>query len=215
MRAPENRGFSLIELVIATGISSAVLIGVLSIAASMVQYEVESGRKSSVTAWSLASITAMNRDIASGSVIQWPNVAGGVADSLVICTNWSRLAGGGPPNGAQLSLIGPAPTVISYCWQAASNVLRRRVVAGNCPNFAAVPPACTAANYGGSSVVATGVYRIGANSIFQNDPLIQNAVRMQFVVGNPNQGTVNAGGGAANFVNPQSLTFDTKVLMEN
>ena len=92
----DRRGFSLLELIIAMCLSSVVLITVFSIAASMVQFEVEGGRKGSVTAWSLASITNMNRDIANSSVIEWPNGAGASADSLVLCTNWTRIVNAPP-----------------------------------------------------------------------------------------------------------------------
>ena len=59
-------GFTLIELVIAVSISSVVLIGLLGIASSMVQFEVESARNGSVTAGTMASITSMNRDMRWG-----------------------------------------------------------------------------------------------------------------------------------------------------
>lgn len=218
MRIEGNRGgFSLLELIIALSLSSVVLITVFSIAASMVQFEVEGGRKGSVTAWSLASISAMNRDIASASVIEWPNGAGSASDALVLCTNWTRLVNG--PNGQVLSpTVGPGPTVIYYCWDSGTNVLRRMVVGGNCPNAGAGPPACTAAAFGAGSVVATAVYKSGVNNVFTVDPAVNNAVHLQFVVGNPAQGQVNStGGGAAGpvFQNPQSLAFDTRVVLEN
>lgn len=210
-------GFTLLELILAVSISSVVLITVFSIAASMVQFEVESGRKGSVTAWSLAAISNMNRDIAGASVIEWPNGAGAADNSLVVCTNWSRNAGGGPPNGGQVA-SGPGilnPTVIYYCWDSTGNVLRKMIVGGNCPNVGTAPPACSAAGYGAGSVVATGVYQNAGNWVFITDGAIQNAVHLQFTVGNPNQGTVNAGGGSAVFANPQSLMFDTRVVLED
>lgn len=213
----DRRGFSLLELIIAMSLSAVVLITVFSIAASMVQFELEGGRKGSVTAWSLASITAMNRDIASASVIEWPNGAGAAANSLVVCTNWTRIVNG--PNGQQVSPIGPNPSVLYYCWDNAANVLRRMAVLNtNCPNVGAGPPACSAAGYGAGSTVATAVYQNAGNWVFTNDPQVNNAVRVRFVVGNPAQGQVNttgAGAAGAVFQNPQSLAFDTRIVLEN
>lgn len=209
----KTAGFTLIELIVALSLSSIVLVGVFSIMTSMVQYEIEGGRKGSVTAWSLASISAMNRDIANASVIEYPNV-GASADSLVLCNNWSRLMS--PPNGAMMSALAPAPTVVYYCYDAAANALRKMTVTGNCPNVGAGPPSCDAGTYGSGSVIATSVYRdLSNNIVFTNDAQTTNAIRLRFSVGNPAQGTVAGSGTSASFVNPQSVTFDTKVLMEN
>ena len=212
----DRRGFSLLELVIALSLSAVVLISVFSIAASMVQFEVEGGRKGSVTAWSLASITAMNRDIASASVIQYPTALNS-ANSLVVCTNWTTLLNA--PNGQQLSTIGPGPSVLYYCWDNSANVLRRMAVLNtNCPNSGVGPPACSAVGYGAGSVVATAVYQNSGNWVFTNDNLVTNSIRIRFVVGNPSQGQVNTTGTGASgpvFQNPQSLAFDTRVVLEN
>ena len=217
-------GFSLLELIIAVSISSLVLIGIISVATSMVQFEVESARKGSVTAWTMASITTMNRDIASASVIQWPSGDGATADTVRLCTNWSRLAGAGPApgNGAILSVTPPNPTVISYCWEGATHLLRRLVATAACPNVGVAPPACDAANYGAGDIVATAVYQAPGNPnlIFTSEvhgaAVDGYAVRLRYVVGNPNQGTVDVPSGPGTvFVNPQSLTFDTKIPLEN
>jgi prepilin-type N-terminal cleavage/methylation domain-containing protein len=222
MKAKDRRGFSLLELIIALSISSVVLITIFSIAASMIQYEVEGERKGSVTAWSLASISNLNRDVAGASVIEWPNGAGSADNSLVLCNNWSRSgpmppAAAAPPNGGLISGLVPV-TVIYYCWDSTSNVLRRWQVNGGCPNVGAGPPACNAATYGAGSVVATAVYQNAGNWVFTNDAAVKNAVHMMFTIGNPAQGQVNSTGGGASgpvFTNPQSLAFDTKVLLEN
>lgn len=218
----DRRGFTLLELILAVSISSVVLITVFSIAASMVQFEVESGRHGSVTAWSLAAISNMDRDIADASVVEWP-LAGNPGDnSLVLCTNWSRNAVAGQPNGGQLP-GSPNPAVIYYCWDSTANVLRKMILNNSCPNVGTGPPACSAAGYGAGSVVATAVYQYNGNWVFANDTqpnansngALQEKVHLQFVVGNPAQGTVNGSGTSAIFTNPQSLTFDTRITLED
>lgn len=206
-----RRGFTLIELVMALALAAVVLLGVFSILASMIQNEVQSLRKGTVTGWALASVVAMNREIASGSVLAYPPRGIG-DDSLVICTNWSRLMN--PPNGA--ALIGGPTFYFSYCWEPGAHLLRRMRIDGPCPPPGTPPPACGAATYGNDSVIATGVYRDALNDpLFLADPDVASVVHLRYVVGNPEAG-VSAGGNDKTFLtNPQSLAFDTRVALEN
>ena len=217
-RLYKRQGFSLIELVIAVSISSAVLIGIFALASSMVQYEVESARKGSVTAWTMASISNMSRDIAGASVLQWPAGDGATADKLRLCTNWSRLAGPGPVgDGAQLSTLGDNPAVITYCWDGATHFLwRRKEPNTGCPVVGNAPGGCA------GEVIATSVYKVlpGQPNLFTAEVHPGGpdgyGVRLQYAVGNPAQGTVVVpGGSAVDFKMPQSMSFDTKILLEN
>lgn len=206
-------GFTLLELIIALSISSIVLIGSFSMLSSMVQYEVEGMRKGSVNGWSLASLVAMNREIEGASVLVYPT-AGGSADALVVCSNWSRLMNttGGAPLGA-----GPT-RIYTYCWDAASNALRRMNPpgAGSCPGVGYTPPACTVGSYGSDSLIATGVYRDASNNfIFTADPATAGTVRIRYTVGKATPGTaLNEGNGMTKFVNPQTMTFDTRLTLD-
>ena len=217
-RAPRRRraGFTLLELVIALSLSSIVLIGVFSMMASMMTYEAEGLRKGSVNAWSLASLVAMNREIESASALVYPTTGG--QDSLVICTNWSRLMN--TTGGAKISAADPV-SLNTYCWESGTNLLRRQVTSGmgqTCPaSLGYTPPACNSATYGGaSSVMATGVYRdSGANFIFTADPTSTGTIRIRYVVGNPSAGvSANEGNGLTNYVNPQTMAFDTRITLD-
>jgi prepilin-type N-terminal cleavage/methylation domain-containing protein len=209
-----RKGFTLLELVIALALSSIVLIGVFSMMASMVQYEAEGLRKGSVNGWSLASLVAMNREIEGASVLVYPTTGG--QDTLVVCSNWSRLMTGG---GGVINTNGGATSSFSsYCWDSTSNILRRKVTAGACPNsLGYVPPACTALAYGGaSSMMATGVYRDTAlDPFFTADPTSTGTIRIRYIVGNPAAGaSPNEGNGLTKFTNPQSMAFDTRVTLD-
>ena len=211
-------GFTLVELILAVGLSTVVLIGAFSMLTSMIQYEVEAGRKGSVTGGSLMSLGAMNADIAAASCLVTPPLSGVPGDSLVVCTNWSRQAKQGDPNGNFLDSTS-GNTIYSYCYDPANFLIRGMSQSGACPAVGAAPPVCTVAGYPTGTVLATGVYRDKNGSLlFQYDTTTPGAIQLHYVVGNPNAGTVSgpgAGNNQTNFANPVSLAIDTKILMEN
>jgi prepilin-type N-terminal cleavage/methylation domain-containing protein len=201
-------GVTLIELLVAVSLSSIVLIGVFSMTASMVQYEVEGLRKGTVTGWSLASLVAMNREIEGASVLVYP-AAGSGANYLVVCSNWSRILNN---NAGGLLDATSTLTAYFYCYDAASAVLRRMTSTASCPASYA-PPACNAGTFGASSMIATGVYPIGAAPVFAADSA--STVNLRYTVGKPTAGVdVNEGNGATNLTNPQTMTFDTRITLD-
>ena len=220
-RRKPSSGFMLIELIVAASLSTIVLIGVFSLMSNMVQTEVDGMRNGTVTAWSLASINAMSADIAGASYLAAP-AAGASGDTLIVCTNWSGAALGPAAPG----LVNPAApnSVYYYCYDTSdpvpyANAILRKVVNNAAPG--ACPSAvlsCTSGNYPGD-IVATGVYRsdyLTTNSqpIFTADPSVQNAVRLRFIVGKPSAGVSAGNNGRTNSTVPQSIAFDTKVVLE-
>jgi prepilin-type N-terminal cleavage/methylation domain-containing protein len=205
----DSKGVTLIELIIALSLSSIVLVASFSVMTSMVQFQMEGGKKGAVTGWSLASLSALNRDIARSSTIAFPANPGESGNTLILCTNWSRKMS--PPNGIRISAIIPEPTVIYYCYDNANHILRRLENAANCPNVGAAVPACTDANYPGGTI-ATAVYRIEPQAsdipIFINGDNMPNSVHIRMNIGKPMAD--NAG-----YKNPQYMTFDTNVVMDN
>lgn len=210
-------GVSLIELIIAVALSTVVLVGIFSVMTSMVQTQVEGGRKGSVTAWSLASLKSMSTDIASASSLVYPdsNSADHLtsADMLVVCTNWSQKSGDRIDATSNNQIL-------YFCydgtrlWRGATDAATNTA----CPSPSGYsPPLCSAIP--NANAIATSVYRGDAKTsnsapVFYPSAGTLGAVRLNFIVGNPSQGTVS-GGGTADFKNPQSLKFDTKVQMEN
>lgn len=234
-RRKSQAGFTLLELIIAASLSTIVMIGVFSLMANMVQSEVDGMRNGTVSAWTLANINAMNTEIAGSSYISVPS-PGASGDSLVVCTNWSATALGPATPGVVYKLAN-APVngtnavnaVYYYCYDTTDpapwkNAILRKVVAnpaggaGACP---AAAPICSIGNYSGDAIVATGVYRLDALStntqpVFTADSNnVKNAVRLRFIVGNPKAG-VSAGSNAQTSSSvPQTISFDTKILMED
>ena len=205
-------GFTLLEMVVALSISSIVLIGAFVMLSNMVQYEVEGMRKGSVNAWSLASLVAMNGEIEAANVLVYPRGGSG-DDTLVACSNWSRVMST-VMNTLGTGVIGVGPTVYTYCWDAVTNVLRRKVAGGICPSAYTVTP-CDTANYGGDSLIATGIYKdLSNDSIFMSDP-VNGSVRLRYVVGKQTSGAApNEGNGKTNFINPQTMAFDTRLTLD-
>lgn len=214
--ARREAGFTLLEMIIALSLSSIVLVGAFTIMTSAVQNQVMLMRKGTVNAWSIASLVAMNRDIEGGSVLAYP-AAGLGQNSVVVCSGYSRIVGaGGTPSTLPSLPAGVTPNVYTYCWDAATNVFRRRYQAGTaCPAPPATPPACIAGNY--PEVVASGVYQDPAlDPIFQRDPNNASAVRVRYVVGNPNANAVSAGSnGMTVSAQVQSMSFDSRLTLEN
>lgn len=220
-------GYTLVELLIAITMSSIVLVGIYSIVSTFVNIEVEGVKRGSITGWSLAGIDAMNREIEGANVMVWPTVALGADDTMTTCMNWSRItagpATGGNLNGVGISGgggVGQNVLVYYYCYDSGNKILRRMVTSGaTCP-AAAAGPACTSAGYtgglyGANNVIATSVYRSGAAKVFTRDDAL-NAVRIRFIVGNPNPtpNTPLAGPNYGNVTNPQTLPMDTRVSLD-
>ena len=225
-RRRKSSGFTLIELVVATALSSVVLMGMFSILSNMVSAEVNGMRNGTVTAWSLAGISVMNADISGAGALSYPAAGGAGADELVVCTNWSTRTN--PPAVVQSAAQGGTGNKVNYyCWDTtdaspspfANALLRMSVPHGAgaeaCP--AGAPPfPCTAAGYGTDSIVATGVYRNAGNPIFYTDPNTLNAVRIRFVVGNPAVGAVSMGGNDKTVTPvPVSIPFNTEIILED
>jgi prepilin-type N-terminal cleavage/methylation domain-containing protein len=215
-------GFTLIELIVAMVLSSVVLMGLFSIMTNMVQAEVNGMRQGTVTAWSLAGISAMNSDIAGASYIAYPGAGNAGADALVVCTNWSPNALPGPTAGPIPG--GPAGNdVYTYCYDTTdappfgNSILRKHVFNGAAACPGAAPAGCTSGNYPGDSIVATGVYRdTNSDNLFSNDPNTLNAVRIRYTVGNPAASAVSAGGnGGTVTAVPVTVPFNTEIILED
>lgn len=209
-------GFTLIELIVATAISSVVLVGMFSIATNLVSAEIDGMRSGTVTGFTMAAIGGMNADIGAAGAIGYPgqNVW---SDFLEVCTNWSTR----PAVPAAVD-NGVGNTVTTYCYDSADpppfgNAILRSVVphgvgAAACPT--AAPPACTSANY---SIVATGVYRdpVSNGPLFYSDPKTLNALRLRFVVGNPVAGVSAGSNGQTPTKVPVSVAFNTEIILED
>lgn len=190
-------GFSLVEVLIATSLASFVMIGISTIGAQLARNQIEGIRSGTQMGWSVVSYMSMAKEIEDSNVLVYPVNNGDAADSLVVCKNWSRQMGAGPPTGAALD---PGPvSVIQYCVDTTPPVapetgykIRRYANVGvgfTCPT-SGVPVACNAAgpSWTENGVVSNGVigYRVekvpGMNLVFLRDNAI-GGVRLRYVIG--------------------------------
>lgn len=192
-------GFSLVEVLIATSLASFVMIGISTIGAQLARNQVEGIRSGTQMGWSVVSYMSMAKEIEDANVLVYPVNSGDAADSIVVCKNWSRQMGGGPPLGAALD---PGPvSVIQYCVDTTPPVapetgykIRRYASVGvgvTCPT-AGVPVNCDAAGPGWSEngIPSNGVigYRVekmpgvGMGLVFLRDNAI-GGVRLRYVIG--------------------------------
>lgn len=209
----KNEGFSIIELVIAISLASFVLVGVATIASQMARSQIDGIRSGTVTGWSLVSYLSMAKEIEDANVLAFPIANGASADSLIVCKNWSRVAGG------KLDAAGSV-SVIQYCvdsTDAANLVLRRFANVGvgvTCPD-PGVPVACTSAPGGtwnengagnGISVIGFHLEKLaGFPNMFTRDNGI-GGVRLRYVIGRQTP--------TSNEPNPKSTPFDIGIAMQ-
>jgi type II secretory pathway pseudopilin PulG len=231
-----RRGYTLLELIIACSMVMIVLYGLYTTLSSMVNFEVEAVRKSSVNSWSNVSLSVMTKEIEDANVLYFPDAANPSTNGILGCTNWSTKMNG-PATGAALDAALPVK-LFYYCLDTTTgptqpitgaqiNVLRRMsLTVASCPLYGAVTPttyACTSGNPLGAGstndVIATQVnYVNGLTSIFSdNNGTYASVVNVNFQLGDPNPAGATAPSGSASnarIVNPQTSTVNTTVQLE-
>lgn len=218
MRRRED-GYTLLELLIALTLASVVMVAVYGVLTSMVRFQVEGARRSTVDSWAIAGVVAMNKEIETSDSVAVGAIPSSVAQAasasanwMVACTNWStRWASattGGPMNAA--NPVG----VYAYCYDAtAPGYLRRyyNASAGACTIGGFNNTACSDGVAARSGVIATNVSQIGGAPVFAREQA-SNGVRVRFQVGVSAVGTLYTPG-KEQLVNPQFLQFDTRVSL--
>ncbi|MDE2490402.1 MAG: prepilin-type N-terminal cleavage/methylation domain-containing protein [Elusimicrobia bacterium] len=209
-------GFTLIELIVALGLSSAVLIAIYALLASMVKFQVEGARQGTIESWSIAGVTTMDQEIETANALVYPSVDGASADSIMVCQNWSYESGGAT-TGAAMNPSANTYT-IAYCYDSANKrLMKSRAASGygemtGCPAKGTAPAACTTGNAYNYTVIATNVNRLNGANIFTRDDAI-NGAWVQYVVGDTATGSLAPGAGNPQMVNAKYMTFDFRIPM--
>ncbi|NNN05872.1 MAG: type II secretion system protein [Elusimicrobia bacterium] len=121
-----QRGFTLLELVIALCFSTIVLYGITSIFTSMTKFQFEAVRKSSVDIWSQATLAQMTKEIEDATILYFPNTANVYTTAIMGCSNWSAELNGMPGNPGAAGALNPndylqSPVVwFYYCYDTTS-----------------------------------------------------------------------------------------------
>jgi prepilin-type N-terminal cleavage/methylation domain-containing protein len=180
-------GFSLLELIISISLASLVLLAVAGLSGQIVRFQMEGVRKGTVTGWALISFMSMAKEIENANVLVWPSNTTTTSDTIIVCNNWSRLAGAGAP-GARLD-TSQNYQIIYYCYNAAD--VRKPIwryyqntAIGTCPaSVVGSVPACDGSGtYTEKSIVAWNVERLSGQQVFTRDNTI-GGVRIRYVVG--------------------------------
>ena len=108
-----EKGFSLLELIIALSLSVAVLIGVISVATSMVRYQFEEQKKGRVTTQALYGLAQMNKQLENASYLKLPSAAVPTSNVLSGCSNWTMTTPGGARVDDFLDPDGPGPLTVA------------------------------------------------------------------------------------------------------
>ncbi len=172
-------GFTLLEMMIAVGLSSMVLVAVVSVSTSMIRTHMDGIRKGTIAGWSSVSFVHMSQEIERANVLVSPTSGAPDSNLLVGCVNWSRQMPGG--------LMDPSQplTLFAYCYNPAQKEIwyYTTTVAGVCP---AAPPviACDGtAAFPTHMQMALNVEMLAPNAtMFTRDDNI-GGVRINYVVG--------------------------------
>ena len=120
MMRKRQAGFSLLELLIATSLSSMVLVALVAVSASMVRFQADNMKKGKVTGWSINAQHVMNMELQDYNVICNPHAGGTTSDTLCACQNWSRTL-----NEPVDMTTGAVISTLYYCYESGTKLLRR------------------------------------------------------------------------------------------
>lgn len=230
----KGKGFTLIELIIAVSLSGAVLIGIMSVTAQMVRFELEGVRKNEVSGWMLLSLNEMNRELENATSLLCPSTYGGgcagnSSNVLSGCVNYTRNTASAIDPDTQKTTV-----AFYYCRPAAGQYAKmllrysQESAPGTAVNARVCPinptPTCGNAPGAGQTmrVVATNVYGwdgsdppAGANLLFRRLDDIAG-VEARYSIGFSTATSEihhSAGTAAGAGPNPTFMRFATKIAM--
>lgn len=158
-------GFTLTELVIALSLAAFVLVGIVSVAAQMIRFQMEGKTKGDVTGWTLLSLNRMHKELEDASVLAYPTTTG---DHISGCSNYSRVTNAALDPGKPI-------TAFWYCVAAGSPPkLVRYFAVGSCPMTV------LSCGSGTAEIYALDFYPIGAAPLFRRVP---EGVELNYNVG--------------------------------
>lgn len=226
MRRPPRRrcekGFTLLELIVALSLSVFVLVGVITVATSMVRYQMDAIRKGSATGGTLMAITRMTKEIEDSTYLKCPgndpSCPALTGDEVSGCTNWSTQNQGADkridptldPDGAGPLSAATNVTSWRYC-VSANSLLRYENQGTSC----SVP--ITACGGGTPETVVwqkPGFYKMDNIGYFFKRSNDIGGVELHFIVGYATKTVLGGGAGGPVDPNPTAyFKFDTKVGM--
>lgn len=217
-RLESPAGFTLLELIVALSLSVFVLIGVISIATSMISYQLDAARHGSAEGMALVAETSLARDIRDATYIAQP--LSGTGNTLAGCTNWSNVIGGADkrlnPGYSGSTANGDECTggnnVMSFYYCAsASNQLVRYVSCGTSCSPPA-PGSCGGGAGGANMTVIVpsypGFYHMDTLNYFFERADDSDGVGLHYIVG---VGTPTATVGKAQVRMPVSYKFNVRI----
>jgi type II secretory pathway pseudopilin PulG len=216
MNVRSEKAFTLLELIIAMSLSVFVYIGIITVATSMVRYQLDAGMKGSAAGGTIIALARMQKEVEDSTYIMAgaPSVGGG--NALRGCNNWSAM--GNAAINPAAAAVAPCTglnnvTAFAYCVDASNILWRHYWCATTCPVGA--PPAYTCGTAGGTweTIVGAkpGVFRSTgyANYFYRTGD--NTGVDMHFIVG---VGTATTAGtpGQQNLNPTAYYRVDTRVI---
>ncbi len=119
MRPPKlpcpKAGYTLVELLVAISLSAIVLSGIISVASSVIRYQVEGAARGDVAGWTLMNLHRMNQELEAATFITTRTT-----NVLIGCHNYSRILVYGSEDG-RFDSSKPI-TWFQYCAASAGSV---------------------------------------------------------------------------------------------
>lgn len=190
-----RKGFSLIELLVAMGLSIFVMGTIIMLSTSTVRSQLDSARKGSATGATLYGLVRMQAELEDASYLSRPPDSTPTGDILSGCTNWSAVLG---------TRLDTSKNVTAFYYCVNNNRLLRY---SNAPgsNTCNIPaPSCGSGNYETVVYSKPGFYRQSGWSYFVRNP-DSSGIMLHAVVGNATPTQQNP--------NPSFFKFDTRMGM--
>lgn len=214
MRTSSERGYTLLELIVALSLSSFVMMGIISVATAMVRFQFQAGLSGNAGGGTLIAVGRMTRQLEDASYLRDPASLAAPQDYVAGCTNWS--ASGNRRMSTTLSggaswpctAAGTNVTNFVYC----RNALNEMWLHYNCSATCGSIPAVTEGNCGGAIAnrelivgQRPGVFKaVGYTKMFYRTA-DNTGLDMHYIVG--------ASTPTANYPRPAFYRVDTRIIM--
>lgn len=180
----DRRGYTLVELLVAISLSAIVMSGIISVASSVIRYQVEGGTRGDVAGWTLMNLHRMNQELEAATFITTRTTNG-----LIGCHNFSRILKYGTESG-KYDTTSPI-TWFHYCAATVSGIQSlyryEDLTATTCPDTAKADGITCGNAPGGALTYALVARRFYHHDEGTDNPpffqMVREGIEMHYTIG--------------------------------